>query len=320
MEDYDDDDDTPTPDPNDGRITVSLAADAVSADHLAHNAKPSSGGGAREDCWSEAATSVLIDAWGERYLALSRGNLKQKHWKEVADIVSSSGEMCGKTPKTDMQCKNRIDTVKKKYKLEKSKMVASASPPCSWPFFHKLEFLIGPAKSPAPTRTHSNLHNTFKKQQQQPARQDSDSSETDSPDSPDSTDTDPPKPAKKQRFNHPISTATSQPNGKMNINPRGGSSSVGDLTEAILNLAQVYEQAENAKLRLVVDMEKNRMNFTKELESQRMQLFMKTQMEITQMKESAMRDSGHNHLHSQLHKSETNLISNNIDNHTSDST
>ncbi|CAI9114472.1 OLC1v1015201C1 [Oldenlandia corymbosa var. corymbosa] len=101
------------------------------------------GGGGREDCWSEGATSVLIDAWGERYLELSRGNLKQKHWKDVADIVSSRDDY-KKTPKTDIQCKNRIDTVKKKYKVEKAK-IASGGGPSKWPFYERLDHLIGPS-------------------------------------------------------------------------------------------------------------------------------------------------------------------------------
>ncbi|KVI09661.1 hypothetical protein Ccrd_011958 [Cynara cardunculus var. scolymus] len=100
------------------------------------------GGGGREDCWSEGATAVLIDAWGERYLELSRGNLKQKHWKEVADIVSSREDYM-KAPKTDIQCKNRIDTVKKKYKLEKAK-IASGGGPSTWGFYDRLDQLIGP--------------------------------------------------------------------------------------------------------------------------------------------------------------------------------
>lgn len=107
------------------------------------------GGGGREDCWSEGATAVLIEAWGERYLELSRGNLKQKHWKDVADIVSSR-EDYRKTPKTDIQCKNRIDTVKKKYKLEKSK-IAAGQGPSKWPFFEKLDQLIGPTAKINPT-------------------------------------------------------------------------------------------------------------------------------------------------------------------------
>ncbi|KAF8011287.1 hypothetical protein BT93_J1791 [Corymbia citriodora subsp. variegata] len=120
------------------------------------------GGGGREDCWSEGATAVLIDAWGERYLELSRGNLKQKHWKEVADVVSGRDDYT-KPPKSDIQCKNRIDTVKKKYKLEKTKIAAGAGP-SKWRFFDKLDHLIGPsakytspaaaaAATPSPVRT-----------------------------------------------------------------------------------------------------------------------------------------------------------------------
>uniref|UniRef100_A0A1J3IAQ1 Trihelix transcription factor ASIL2 n=2 Tax=Noccaea caerulescens TaxID=107243 RepID=A0A1J3IAQ1_NOCCA len=105
------------------------------------NGRPSGGGG-REDCWSEEATAVLIDAWGERYLELSRGNLKQKHWKEVAEIVSSREEDYRKIPKTDIQCKNRIDTVKKKYKQEKLR-IANGGGRSRWVFFDKLDRLIG---------------------------------------------------------------------------------------------------------------------------------------------------------------------------------
>ncbi|GLU14197.1 hypothetical protein SLE2022_307810 [Rubroshorea leprosula] len=147
----------PSP-PSNGRISVTVASAPPSVSPPKQNlnalalAVPQSqqpvsknnggGGGGREDCWSEGATEVLIDAWGERYLELSRGNLKQKHWKEVADIVSSRDDY-SKTPKTDIQCKNRIDTVKKKYKLEKAKM-AEGAPPSRWIFFHKLDQLIGP--------------------------------------------------------------------------------------------------------------------------------------------------------------------------------
>lgn len=105
------------------------------------NGGRASGGGGREDCWSEKATEVLIDAWGERYMELSRGNLKQKHWKEVAEIVSGM-EDYGKAAKTDVQCKNRIDTVKKKYKQEKVR-IANGGGRSRWVFFEKLDRLIG---------------------------------------------------------------------------------------------------------------------------------------------------------------------------------
>ncbi|CAN6576240.1 unnamed protein product [Malus baccata var. baccata] len=36
-----------------------------------------SSGGGREDCWSEGATSVLIEAWGGRYLELSEERIEK---------------------------------------------------------------------------------------------------------------------------------------------------------------------------------------------------------------------------------------------------
>ena len=78
-----------------------------------------------------------MEAWGDRYLDHNRGNLCQKDWKEVADAVN--GRQDGVKPrKTYVQCKNRIDTLKKKYKPEKSKPT-----PSSWPFYTRLDYLIG---------------------------------------------------------------------------------------------------------------------------------------------------------------------------------
>ncbi|KAF8401138.1 hypothetical protein HHK36_014442 [Tetracentron sinense] len=156
------------PDHPNGRITaMSEPVTVASAPPQQHTLtlalpiqQPRTAGGGREDCWSEGATSTLIDAWGERYLELSRGNLKQKHWKDVADIVGSRDHY-SKPPKTDVQCKNRIDTLKKKYKLEKGKIASGSGPgpgpgpgPSKWSFFHRLDHLIGPtAKFPAGTST-----------------------------------------------------------------------------------------------------------------------------------------------------------------------
>ncbi|MCI17193.1 transcription regulation protein, partial [Trifolium medium] len=113
----------------------------------------------REDCWSEDATSTLVDAWGERYVDLNRGNLRQKHWQEVADAVNDihAAGNNRKARRTDVQCKNRIDTLKKKYKIEKARVSESdggyQSP---WPFFSRLDILIGdtfPVKKLSPPAT-----------------------------------------------------------------------------------------------------------------------------------------------------------------------
>ncbi|XP_031278432.1 trihelix transcription factor ASIL2-like [Pistacia vera] len=286
------------------------------------------GGGGREDCWSEGATAVLIDAWGERYLELSRGNLKQKHWKEVADIVSSR-EDYRKTPKTDIQCKNRIDTVKKKYKLEKAKILSGGGA-SKWVFFEKLDQLIGPtAKIPVPLATapavtppaagssrvpmgipvglRTPMVAAVKNQHQIHLRKrsgsgsgmaaavetESDESEEESRDSMDSF-----PPAKRIRVAVDL--------GKGRKEKGGWGDSVRMLTQAILKFGEAYEQAESAKLQQVVEMEKQRMKFAKELELQRMQFFMKTQLEISQIKHGRTTGNVSNH-----HRNNSNNNNNN---------
>ncbi|XP_027336104.1 trihelix transcription factor ASIL2-like [Abrus precatorius] len=312
-----------------GRITVTVAAPAPQTQPAPNSlalALPiqqqpkgnGGGGGGREDCWSEGATAVLIDAWGERYLELSRGNLKQKHWKEVAEIVSGREDYT-KAPKTDIQCKNRIDTVKKKYKSEKAKIAAGAT--SKWPFFERLDQLIGPtAKIPGAAGTsavgNSNLPlqkvplaipvggrggaNQFhpqKQQQQQPQQVqlknqkiqfrrrappvDSDSSEREPP-SPVSSDSFPPESYERKRPRVMNSNAVKGKEGGKK--GKGWGSAVRELTQAILKFGEAYEQAESSKLQQVVEMEKQRMKFAKDLELQRMQFFMKTQLEISQLK------------------------------------
>ncbi|GER28327.1 sequence-specific DNA binding transcription factors [Striga asiatica] len=271
---------------------------------------PSSGVGGRDDCWSEEATAVLIDAWGERYLELSRGNLKQKHWKDVADAVGRREDLHNKTPKTDVQCKNRIDTVKKKYKLERAK-ISAGGPPSKWRFYHKLNELIGPTSKTAKTtsitpppmeqkvpvsipvglRSSSSRKPALKKN----PPIDSDD-ETEPENSPDSSDGLPPETNKRPRLlkfpNDNKSTLSRQnmTNKKSDaVNNESDSSgnwgnSMKELTRAILKFGEVYEQAETAKLQQIVEMEKQRMKFAKDLELQRMQNFMKTQLELSQLK------------------------------------
>ncbi|KAE8686703.1 DEAD-box ATP-dependent RNA helicase 56 [Hibiscus syriacus] len=285
--------------------------------------KLKSNDGGREDCWSEGATEVLIDAWGERYLELSRGNLKQMHWKEVADIVSSREEYT-KTPKTDIQCKNRIDTVKKKYKSEKAK-VAAGGGLSKWVFFEKLDKLIGssakiPANSASPggvgggsadflskvsmgipvgirsslnpyrvSRVQERRQQHFQ-QQKQPRmvvlknQRNRGQVDMDSEDDDEDDDVD------------SVDSLPPPRTGKRAIGVvhKGANSgekrrkwdnTVKEITRAILRFGEAYEQAESAKLQHVVEMEKQRMKFAKEMELQSMQFFMKTQLEISQLKQ-----------------------------------
>ncbi|XP_039122009.1 trihelix transcription factor ASIL2-like [Dioscorea cayenensis subsp. rotundata] len=95
----------------------------------------------REDCWSEGETSKLVDAWDNRYIELSWGNLG-KYWQKVANAVNS--RPVGAPPLTKVQYKNRIDTLKKKYKVKKAGIVDSGNALISQcQFFTRLDALIG---------------------------------------------------------------------------------------------------------------------------------------------------------------------------------
>ncbi|KAM1595194.1 hypothetical protein PS2_001482 [Malus domestica] len=203
----------------------------------------------RDDCWSEDATLALTTAWGDRYLHLNRGILRQKDWKEVADAVNSHQNGGAKPFKTDVQCKNRIDTLKKKYKLEKSK-----PGPSTWPFYRRLHSII--------CSTPSNTAGATKP-------------------------------------NPPILALTAK-SPDPNTNPLGGStdSSIrrddgGDeaavfsggaacreLARAISKFGEMYERIENSKRKQMMELEKQRMEFEKELALQRLNMFMDVQVEL----------------------------------------
>lgn len=236
-----------------------------SNNQITHSSRHHGGGGGREDCWSEGGTETLIESWGDRYLQLNRGNLRQKDWKDVAEAVNANRDEL-KPPRTDVQCKNRIDTLKKKYKLEKSKPT-----PSKWPFFHRLDDLIGTANSVTRKKIST------------------------------------PKSAS-------VTTLTVKSNPKTNHNPNpnpnlkaiaysGGYSShdeslsrmesldfaeettaYKELARAILRFGEVYERIENSKQEEMMKLEKQRMEFTKEVEFQRLNMFMEAQLELEKMK------------------------------------
>ncbi|KAI4371347.1 hypothetical protein MLD38_019594 [Melastoma candidum] len=97
--------------------------------------------------WSDTAIACLLEAYTEKYAALNRGNLRGRDWEEVAAIVS---ERCGKPTKSVEQCKNKVDNLKKRFKLERHRMSSGVVSASHWPWYKKLEEIVGntlPAKS-----------------------------------------------------------------------------------------------------------------------------------------------------------------------------
>ncbi|KAJ8769434.1 hypothetical protein K2173_002924 [Erythroxylum novogranatense] len=222
--------------------------------------------GGREDCWSEGATATLIEAWGDRFVSLNRGNLRQKDWKEVADAVNTR-QNGGKPRKTDIQCKNRIDTLKKKYKLEKAK-----PPPSKWPFYCRLDSLIGPNTNAANSKKPSTTVTLSVKPKANPKREiysgvsnSSESSLGDDEEEDEISGFDE-RLVKKQH--------------RMEDVDFSDGAACRELARAILKFGEIYERIESSKQQQMMELEKQRMEVTKELELERMNMFMDAQMEL----------------------------------------
>ncbi|OEL28317.1 Trihelix transcription factor ASIL2 [Dichanthelium oligosanthes] len=252
------------------------------------------GGGGREDAWSDGATSTLIDAWGERFVALGRGSLRHPQWQEVAEVVSSR-DGYSKPPKSDVQCKNRIDTLKKKYKIEKAKRGSS------WPYFDRLDDLLAPVLKPNsssssaaaaaarnavpivpprinfPQRTRTPLQPSAGNKRRMPspppqASASSDSSDGFPPEAPSALPN-----GKRQRLEEPAPAAAA--NGAESSDSRV--QGLRDLALAIRRLGEVYERVESVKREQELRMERERLDAARELEDQRVQFFLKMQAELS---------------------------------------
>ncbi|XP_062217099.1 trihelix transcription factor ENAP2-like [Phragmites australis] len=284
----------------------------------------------REDCWSEGETAALVDAWGSRYLELNRGSLRQPQWREVADAVNSrpGASARRRPPRTDIQCKNRVDTLKKKYKAERAR--GGASP---WAFYGQLDLLVGPTvagggKKPSPPRALPML-----RRRQSPSR-------SPSPPSPPQPPLALPLPNYRRGSNlpsadliHKAAAAAaaaaaesdsddgynnnkdyddddgSQQSASRSVSSRSdgsggaaapavgskrktsGSGGFGELARAIETFAEMYERMEAAKQRHAEEMERQRINFLKDLELKRMQAFVDMQLQLARAKHARNGDA-----------------------------
>ncbi|KAD5803115.1 hypothetical protein R6Q59_024677 [Mikania micrantha] len=143
-------------DPNRSRINGARSEKWIDREELSDGGTPhnyskkpkiltsSSGGEYRKDReeWSDTAIACLLDAYLDKFLQLNRGNLRGRDWEDVAVIVS---ERCDKQTKSVEQCKNKVDNLKKRYKLERHRMmnINGGNAASHWPWFKKMEEIVG---------------------------------------------------------------------------------------------------------------------------------------------------------------------------------
>ncbi|CAK9133629.1 unnamed protein product [Ilex paraguariensis] len=98
----------------------------------------------KRDEWSEAAVSSLLEAYETKWILRNRAKLKGKDWEDVATYVSARANT-SRPPKTQTQCKNKIESMKKRYRSES--VMADAS---SWPLYPRLDLLLRGSAPPPP--------------------------------------------------------------------------------------------------------------------------------------------------------------------------
>ncbi|KAF5204911.1 Trihelix transcription factor [Thalictrum thalictroides] len=106
-----------------------------------------SGDRLKRDEWSEGAVSTLLDAYESKWVLRNRAKLKGHDWEDVARHVSSRANST-KSPKTQTQCKNKIESMKKRYRSE-----SAATDTSSWPLFPRLDLLLRYRTHPPTTTT-----------------------------------------------------------------------------------------------------------------------------------------------------------------------
>ncbi|GKU91609.1 hypothetical protein SLEP1_g5462 [Rubroshorea leprosula] len=100
--------------------------------------------------WSDTAIACLLEAYTDKFNQLNRSNLRGRDWEEVAEAVS---ERCGgasgsaeekqKYWKSVEQCKNKIDNLKKRYKVELQRVTGGNLATSHWHWFKQIEAIMG---------------------------------------------------------------------------------------------------------------------------------------------------------------------------------
>ncbi|XP_024544222.1 trihelix transcription factor ASIL2-like [Selaginella moellendorffii] len=92
--------------------------------------------------WSEQAVWTLLSIYEDKWRQVEWGNLKARHWEEVATTFAAAGGLrC--LPKSPLQCKNKVEDLKKKFKEKMHKGSSSSS--SKWPYFARMDAMFASA-------------------------------------------------------------------------------------------------------------------------------------------------------------------------------
>lgn len=250
----------------------------VSRYEFAPRVKPSYGDRNMRDekDWTDHAVFVLLEVWGDRFLQLGRKSLRSEDWHEVAEKVAEELKIA----RTETQCRNMLDTLKRRYKKEKMKMKEMGLNYSKWSYYKKMHMLM--ASPPRQdyglacgvdsgeyvfmnTRVYLDRSNGYDEMRDSPGESETSEGENENGNGNDL-------------------------DGTLSRRMRSGGhgyegSSVRVLADSIQKFGEVYEKIESSKREQMMELEKMRLDFHKELELQKKQILERAQAEIAKIQE-----------------------------------
>ncbi|XP_042484634.1 trihelix transcription factor ASIL1-like isoform X2 [Macadamia integrifolia] len=93
----------------------------------------------KRDEWSEGGVMSLLDVYEAKWMLRNRAKLKGSDWEEIAQQVSvrCSAKKSAKSPN---QCKNKIESMKKRYRAESAANNSVST--SSWQFYARMDGLL----------------------------------------------------------------------------------------------------------------------------------------------------------------------------------
>ncbi|CAN8231699.1 unnamed protein product [Cochlearia groenlandica] len=105
-------------------------------------------------CWTNEESAALVDAYKDKWFALRRGNLRASDWDEVAAAVSSSSTIRN-PPKSAIQCRHKIEKLRKRYRGEKQRSLTRPGKfSSSWDLFPILDAIRFAPVAQAPVKSY----------------------------------------------------------------------------------------------------------------------------------------------------------------------
>lgn len=115
----------------------------------------------KRDEWSEGGVLSLLDIYESKWLIRNRAKLKGSDWEDIAQQVSIrySASNAYKTPS---QCKNKIESMKKRYRAEVAAASENPNSCSSWQFFARMDDLLkGASHCPSTPKSDNNRKNNL---------------------------------------------------------------------------------------------------------------------------------------------------------------